>query len=137
MGEAFVVESIRTPIGRRNGALAGVRAEELAAQSLNGLVGRLDLDPAEIEDVQMGCVSQVGEQALNIARMSSLGVRARHSATGAAKTRFCVYTPAAAQGPSATISDKSCFSGLRLTPVWTPATRKPSGSVWDMASWER
>jgi acetyl-CoA acetyltransferase family protein len=72
VSDALVVEAIRTPIGRRNGALAGVRAEELAAQALNGLTGRLDLDPAEIEDVQMGCVSQVGEQALNVARMSAL-----------------------------------------------------------------
>ena len=72
MTEALIVDAVRTPIGRRNGVLAGVRAEELAAQVLNGLVARLDLDPGEIEDVQMGCVSQVGEQALNVARMSAL-----------------------------------------------------------------
>ena len=66
MTDALIIDAIRTPIGRRNGALAGVRADELAAQVLNGLVDRLDVDPAEIEDVQMGCVSQVGEQALNV-----------------------------------------------------------------------
>ena len=89
MGDALVVEAIRTPIGRRNGALAGVRAEELAAQALNGLVGRLDVDPAEIEDVQMGCVSQVGEQALNIARMSSLVAGWPETVCGSSIDRQC------------------------------------------------
>ena len=89
MGEALVVEAIRTPIGRRNGALAGVRAEELAAQSLNGLMGRLDLDPAEIEDVQMGCVTQVGEQALNVARMSSLVAGWPETVCGSSIDRQC------------------------------------------------
>jgi acetyl-CoA acyltransferase len=89
VGEALVVEAIRTPIGRRNGALAGVRAEELAAQSLNGLMGRLDLDPAEIEDVQMGCVTQVGEQALNVARMSSLVAGWPETVCGSSIDRQC------------------------------------------------
>ena len=89
MSDALVVEAIRTPIGRRNGALAGVRAEELAAQTLNGLVGRLDVDPAEIEDVQMGCVSQVGEQALNVARMSSLVAGWPESVCGSSIDRQC------------------------------------------------
>jgi len=69
---AFIVEAIRTPIGRRNGTLASVRADELAAQALSGLSARLDLDPAEIEDVQMGCVTQIGEQGLNVGRIASL-----------------------------------------------------------------
>jgi acetyl-CoA acyltransferase len=68
VGGAYIVEAIRSPIGRRNGSLAGVRADDLAAQVLNGLVERLDVDPGEIEDVQMGCVTQVGEQALNVGR---------------------------------------------------------------------
>jgi len=68
MGDAFIVDAVRSPIGRRGGSLTGIRADELAAQVLNGLVGRLDVDPAEVEDVQMGCVTQVGEQALNVGR---------------------------------------------------------------------
>jgi acetyl-CoA acyltransferase len=71
-GEAFIVEAVRSPIGRRNGALAGVRADDLAASVLNGLVQRVDVDPGAIEDVQMGCVSQVGEQALNVGRTAVL-----------------------------------------------------------------
>ena len=68
MGEAYVVDAVRSPIGRRNGSLSDIRADELAAQVLNGLVDRVDLEPGEIEDVQMGCVTQIGEQALNVGR---------------------------------------------------------------------
>ena len=103
MGEAFVVEAIRTPIGGRNGALGGVRAEELAAQSLNGLVGRLDLDPAEIEDVQLGCVSQVGEQALNVARMSSLVAGWPETVCGSSIDRQCGSSMQAAFNAAAAV----------------------------------
>ena len=68
MADAYIVDAVRSPIGRRNGSLSEIRADELAAQVLNGLVGRVDLDPGEVEDVQMGCVTQVGEQALNVGR---------------------------------------------------------------------
>ena len=70
--EAYIVEAVRSPIGRRNGALAGVRADDLAAAVLNGLVQRVDFDPGAVEDVQMGCVSQVGEQAHNVGRVAVL-----------------------------------------------------------------
>jgi acetyl-CoA acetyltransferase family protein len=72
MVETVIVDAVRSPIGRRNGMLASVRADELAAQVLNGLVDRVGVDAGEIEDVQMGCVSQVGEQALNVGRVAAL-----------------------------------------------------------------
>jgi acetyl-CoA acetyltransferase family protein len=72
MREAYIVDAVRSPIGRRNGSLSEIRAEELAAQVLNGLVDRLDVEPGEIEDVQMGCVTQIGEQALNVGRQAVL-----------------------------------------------------------------
>jgi acetyl-CoA acetyltransferase family protein len=72
MRDAYIVDAVRSPIGRRGGSLAGVRPDELAARVLNGLAGRLDLDPGEVEDVQMGCVTQVGEQALNVGRQAVL-----------------------------------------------------------------
>jgi acetyl-CoA acyltransferase len=72
MRDALIIDAVRSPIGKRNGTLASVRADELAAQVLNRLVERLDLDPAAVEDIQMGCVSQVGEQALNVGRVASL-----------------------------------------------------------------
>jgi acetyl-CoA acyltransferase len=70
--DAFIVDAVRSPIGRKNGTLSVVRGDELAAQVLNGLIARHDLDPAEIEDVQMGCVTQIGEQGWNIGRMAVL-----------------------------------------------------------------
>jgi acetyl-CoA acyltransferase len=70
--DAFIVDAVRSPIGRRNGTLSVIRGDDLAAQVLNGLIARHDLDPAEIEDVQMGCVTQIGEQGWNIGRMAVL-----------------------------------------------------------------
>jgi len=72
MPDALIIDAVRSPIGRRNGTLATVRADDLAADALNGLVGRVGLDPAEVEDVQMGCVTQIGEQALNVGRVAAL-----------------------------------------------------------------
>ena len=69
MPDAFIVDAVRSPIGRRNGGLSSIRGDELAAQVLNGLVERVDLDPGEVEDVQLGCVTQIGEQGWNIGRM--------------------------------------------------------------------
>ena len=70
--EALIVDAARSPIGRRNGTLSGIRGDELAGQVLNGLVERVGLEPGEVEDVQMGCVTQVGEQGWNIGRMAVL-----------------------------------------------------------------
>ncbi len=70
--DAYIVDAVRSPIGRRNGSLSEIRAEELAAQVMNGLLDRLDVEPGEIEDVQMGCVTQIGEQALNVGRQAVL-----------------------------------------------------------------
>src|SRR5437867_11457215 len=70
--DALIVDAVRSPIGRRNGALASIRGDELSAQVVNGLLARHEVDPAEIEDVQWGCVTQVGEQAWNIGRNVAL-----------------------------------------------------------------
>jgi acetyl-CoA acyltransferase len=69
---AYIVDAVRSPIGRKNGTLAAMRGDDLAAQVLSTLVGRSDLDPAAIEDVQMGCVTQIGEQGWNVGRMAVL-----------------------------------------------------------------
>jgi acetyl-CoA acetyltransferase len=72
VGEAYIVDAVRSPIGKRDGVLSSLRGDELAAQVLNGLVERVGLDPAEVEDVQLGCVTQIGEQGWNIGRMVPL-----------------------------------------------------------------
>jgi acetyl-CoA acyltransferase len=89
MPEALIVDAVRSPIGKRNGTLASLRADELAGQVLNALVERNELDPAELEDVQLGCVSQVGEQGWNIGRMAPLVAGWPESVPGTTVDRQC------------------------------------------------
>lgn len=72
MRDAVIVEAVRSPVGRRNGKLAGVRPDDLAAHVLGEVVRRAGVDPALVEDVILGCVDQVGEQGFNIARNAAL-----------------------------------------------------------------
>ena len=101
--DALIVDAVRSPIGRRNGALAGTRADELAGQVLNGLVARHDLDPAEVEDVQMGCVTQIGEQGWNIGRMAPLVAGWPETVCGTTVDRQCGSSLQAAFNAAAAI----------------------------------
>jgi acetyl-CoA acyltransferase len=87
--DALIVDAVRSPIGKRNGTLASLRADSLAGQVLNGLVERQELDPSEVEDVQMGCVSQLGEQGWNIGRMAPLVAGWPESVCGTTVDRQC------------------------------------------------
>jgi acetyl-CoA acyltransferase len=89
MTDALIVDAVRSPIGKRDGALSKIRGDELAAQVLNGLVERNDLDPAEVEDVQMGCVTQIGEQGWNIGRMAPLVAGWPETVCGTTVDRQC------------------------------------------------
>jgi acetyl-CoA acyltransferase len=89
MPDALIVDAVRSPIGKRDGALSKIRGDELVAQVLNGLVERNDLDPAEVEDVQMGCVTQVGEQGWNIGRMAPLVAGWPETVCGTTVDRQC------------------------------------------------
>src|SRR5215218_3929627 len=73
--EAYIVAAARTAGGRRGGKLAGWHPVELAASVLDALMERADCDPSLVEDVIMGCVSQVGEQSTNVARNAVLASR--------------------------------------------------------------
>jgi len=70
--EAVLVEAVRTPLGKRNGRLSGRHPVDLLAEVLNETVARSNIDAAEVDDVICGCVSQIGEQSLNIGRNSWL-----------------------------------------------------------------
>ncbi|QRG70034.1 thiolase family protein [Brevibacillus choshinensis] len=70
--EVVIVEAVRTPIGKRNGLLSGTRPDELAAEVLREVVNRAGIEASLVEDVILGCVSQVSEQAYDIARVASL-----------------------------------------------------------------
>ena len=89
MPEAYIVAAARTAGGRRNGRLSGWHPADLAAQVLNALVARTDIDPALVEDVIMGCVGQVGEQASNIARNAVLASRLPESVPATSVDRQC------------------------------------------------
>ena len=103
MADALIIEAVRSPIGKRNGSLAGVRADDLAAQVLNGLVQRLDVDPGEVEDVQMGCVTQIGEQALNVGRVAALVAGWPETVGGTTVDRQCGSSLQAAFNAAAAI----------------------------------
>ena len=89
MFQAVIVEAVRSPIGRRNGKLAGVRPDDLAAHVLRAVVDRAGLDPAVVEDVILGCVDQVGEQAFNIARNAALIAGLPLDVCGVTLDRMC------------------------------------------------
>jgi acetyl-CoA acyltransferase len=89
MTNAVIVDAVRTPGGRRNGKLRGWHAVDLAAEPLRALVERNNLDPAVVDDVIMGCVMQVGEQALNIGRNAVLAAGYPESVPATTIDRQC------------------------------------------------
>ena len=90
MRDAFICDGIRTPIGRYGGALAGVRADDLAAIPLRELLNRNPrLDPSAIDDVIFGCANQAGEDNRNVAHMATLLAGYPHSVAGTTINRLC------------------------------------------------
>ena len=89
MRDAVIVDAVRTPIGRRRGALSGIHPADLSAHVLESLVERTGLDPAVIDDVVWGCVSQTSEQAGNVARTAILAAGWPESVPGTTVTRAC------------------------------------------------
>jgi acetyl-CoA acetyltransferase family protein len=87
--DALIIDAVRSPIGKRGGTLASIRGDELAGQVLNALVERQGADPAEVEDVQFGCVTQIGEQGWNIGRMVPLVAGWPETVCGTTVDRQC------------------------------------------------
>ena len=87
--EVFVVDAVRTPIGRHRGALADVRPDDLGALVIADLIRRTGADPASIDDVQLGCANQAGEDNRNVARMSALLAGLPVSVPAATVNRLC------------------------------------------------
>ena len=87
--DAYIVDAVRSPIGRRNGTLAAMRGDDLAAQILNGLVDRVRIEPGVVDDVQMGCVTQIGEQGWNIGRMAVIAAGWPVEVAGTTVDRQC------------------------------------------------
>ena len=89
MSDAYIFEAKRTAVGKRGGALAHTRPDDLAAKNLATLVEGADIDAGEVEDVIMGCVTQVGEQGMNIGRTAALIAGFPITTTGTTVNRMC------------------------------------------------
>ncbi|MFE9993150.1 acetyl-CoA C-acetyltransferase [Streptomyces avermitilis] len=89
MAEAYIVEAVRTPVGRRRGGLAGVHPADLGAHALTALVARSGIDPAAVEDVVFGCLDTVGPQAGDIARTCWLAAGLPEEVPGVTVDRQC------------------------------------------------
>lgn len=89
MAEAYIVSALRTAGGKRGGRLSGWHPADLGAQVINSLVEQVDADPARIDDVIFGCVSQAGEQSTNIARNVVLASRLPQQVPGTSIDRQC------------------------------------------------
>ncbi|MDA8206299.1 MAG: beta-ketoacyl synthase N-terminal-like domain-containing protein, partial [Thermaerobacter sp.] len=126
MREAYIVDGIRTPFGRRNGGLSRVRPDDLAADTLKNLVDRTDIDPKSVEDVRMGCVTQVGEQGYNIGRLAPLIAGFPVEVPGVSINRMCASSlealNQAAQAIRADVHDVVIAAGVESM------SRVPMGS---------
>ena len=89
MAEAYIVGAVRTPVGRRNGGLSAINPVDLAAQALTELMSRTGADPGAVDDVIMGCVSQIGPQSLDIARQAWLSAGLPEHVPGVTIDRQC------------------------------------------------
>jgi acetyl-CoA C-acetyltransferase len=89
MTEAYIVDAVRTPVGRRRGGLSGAHPADLAAHVIKTVVGRHDIDPAAIDDVILGCLDNIGSQAGDIARTATLAAGLPESVPGVTIDRQC------------------------------------------------
>ena len=125
--DAVIVDAVRTPVGRRNGALRDWHPVDLAAHVLGALVERNGLDPAVVDDVIVGCVTQTGEQGMNLARNAALAAGFPESVPGTTVDRQCGSSQQAlhfaAQGVMAGAYDVVIAAGVESM------TRVPMGST--------
>ncbi|HSR45544.1 MAG TPA: thiolase family protein [Acidimicrobiia bacterium] len=126
MRNAVIVDAVRTPVGRRGGFLKDLHAVDLASEALKAVVERNDLDPGRIDDVIMGCVTQTGEQGINIARNAALAAGYPEEVPGTTVDRQCGSSQQAAhfaaQGVMAGAYDVVVAAGIESM------TRVPMGS---------
>jgi acetyl-CoA acyltransferase len=103
MRDAVIAAAVRTPIGKRGGALSGIHPVDLSAHVLEALVARTSLDPALVEDVIWGCVSQTGEQAVNVGRNAALAAGWPEDVPGVTVDRQCGSSQQAVQFAAAVV----------------------------------
>jgi acetyl-CoA C-acetyltransferase len=129
MTQEYIAGAVRTPIGRRNGGLASVHPVDLAAHALGALIERTAIDPAAVDDVIMGCVSQIGPQTFDIARNAWLSAGLPESVPGVTIDRQCGSSQQAvhfaAQGVMSGTQDVVIAAGVEsmsIVPMGASAT---------------
>ncbi|GAA4615437.1 thiolase family protein [Saccharopolyspora hordei] len=135
MRDAVIVDAVRTPVGKRGGALSGIHPADLSARVLNALVERVGVEPADVDDVVWGCVSQAGEQAGNIARTSVLAAGWPESVPATSVDRQCGSSQqavhAAAAGVIAGHYDIAVAGGVEsMSRVPMGSARGDAEKVW-------
>ncbi len=134
MRDAVIVEAVRTPVGKRNGGLAGIHSADLSAHVLQAIVERTGIDPALVDDVIWGCVMQIGEQTFDIARTAVLSAGWPESVPGTTVDRQCGSSQQsvhfAAAGVVSGQYDLAVAGGVEMmsrTPMGSSFTASPLG----------
>src|SRR6185312_2405985 len=129
MSEAFIIDAVRVPGGRRKGKLASLHAVDLGARSLNALLERNRFDPAAVDDVIFGCVTQAGEQSQHVGRNCVLAAKLPESVPAVTIDRQCGSSQQAlhfaAQAVMAGVQDVVVAGGVEVmsqVPIGSPTT---------------
>jgi len=135
MRDAVIVEAVRTPVGKRGGGLSGLHSADISAHVLNALADRSGIDPALVDDVVWGCVSQIGEQSFDVARTAVLSAGWPESVPGTTVDRQCGSSQQAvhfaAAGVIAGHYDLVVAGGVEMmsrTPMGSSFTASPLGA---------
>src|SRR5919201_5308 len=127
MRDALIVSAVRTPVGRAGGALADIRADDLAAVAVRGAVDRVSFDPARLDDVILGCTNQAGEDNRNVARMAALLAGFPVDVPGQTVNRLC---GSGAQAIKAGEGDAFVAGGVENM-TRAPYVMLKSGEAWN------
>jgi acetyl-CoA acyltransferase len=133
MGDAVIVEAVRTAVGKRGGSLSGWHPAELAAQTLVALQERTNIDPGVVDDVMMGCVTQVGLQSANVARNAVLAAGWPEAIPGTTIDRQCGSSQQAlhfaSQSVMAGVNDVVIAAGIECMSTEPMFSNAPGGDV--------
>jgi 3-oxoadipyl-CoA thiolase len=141
MTEAVIVGAVRTPMGRHNGLLKGVRPDDLAALVVGEVVRRARVDPAIVEEVYLGCANQAGEDNRNVARMAALLAGFPVSVAGVTFNRLCssglAAISAAARAIKAGEGDVFVAGGVEsMTRAPYAIPKNPEGGMGNLTAWD-
>src|SRR3712207_3821362 len=142
MPEAFIVDAVRTPVGKRGGSLSQIHPADLGAITLNALVDRTGIDPGAVEDVVMGCLDTIGPQAGDIARTAWLAAGLPEHVPGVTVDRQCGSSQQAvhfaAQAVMSGTADLVVAGGVQnMSRVPISRAMAPAGQIGRASCWGR